>query len=314
MIEDILKKNNIKITKQRIKVLSFVIEKEEVTIKDILSNIKDIDTSTIYRILSLFEDKKIISKTVNNHEIYYMFNKNDHKHYIECIECHLKVELDECPYHNIDLKGYKIDNDETIKGLCQNCQSKDKIGLFVGSFNPPTKAHLEIGNLLLSKKIIDKLIYVPCNDLEKNNLIDINNRFDMLNLMINDLNMEINDLKVKDNIKSFNYLDLEKLKEKYYNSFYIIIGSDNLVNLSNWDNYQDMLENNYFIVLNRFNSNDLNIIKNKYQKYQDKFIIIDYNNNISSSKVREMIKNNKDLTNVLDNKVISYLKQHNLYK
>ena len=30
------------------------------------------------------------------------------------------------------------------------------------------------------------------------------------------------------------------------------------------------------------------------------FIIIDYNNNISSSKVREMIKNNKDLTNVLE--------------
>ena len=34
-----------------------------------------------------------------------------------------------------------------------------KTGIFVGSFNPPTKAHLEISNLLYSEKLVEKIIF-----------------------------------------------------------------------------------------------------------------------------------------------------------
>lgn len=315
MIKSILKNNNIKATNQRTQILSFIINQKEFTIKDISKNCDGIDQSTIYRILSLFEKKKIIIKILDNQEICYKFNKKDHKHYIECIKCHLKEELEECPYNNIDLKGYTVKFDETIKGICKNCQQQ-KLGIFVGSFNPPTKAHFEIGSLLLEKNIVDNIIYIPCNNLSKNSLISINNRYQMLlEMTMNYSKMIVDDIKLNTHHKSFNYLDLDSLKEKYPSSvFYIIIGSDNLKDLNNWSCYEELLDNNYFIVINRFNNNDLDIIEEKYSKFKNKFIIVEYNNDISSTKVRKMIKDNISLNDVLENNVINYINKHKLYK
>ena len=39
------------------------------------------------------------------------------------------------------------------------------IGLFIGSFNPPTMAHLNISLLLLDK--LEKVVFIPVNSKEK---------------------------------------------------------------------------------------------------------------------------------------------------
>jgi len=315
MIEDILKNNKIKVTKPRILILSYITKNKQVTLKDIINNLQKIDQSTIYRTLTLLEEKMIIIKIFNNHETYFKLNNNNHKHYIECINCHFKQEINECPYNNINLNGFIIKKDETIKGICQNCQNSNKIGIFVGSFNPPTKAHLEIGKMVLKKNIVSEIIYIPCDNLIKKDLIDIKERYNLLKEMIkNKQNMIIDDLKLKNRHRNFTYKDIYKIKDKYLKELYIIIGSDLLDNLYNWKNYQDLLKNFNFIVINRLNSSDLDIIKNKYSKYNDKFIIINYNNNISSTKVREKIKNNEKLDDFLENNVIEYIKNNNLYQ
>lgn len=315
MIKDILKKKKIKITGQRSLILSFILENDLVTLKDITDNFKNIDQSTIYRTLKLFEHEKIVSKIFNNHHSFYKFNGNNHKHYIECITCHIKQELDECPYNNLDLNGFIIKDDEIIKGVCRKCQKNQKIGIFVGSFNPPTKAHLEIGELLLNKKTVNKIIYVPCNNSEKSNLIDIKMRYKLLQEMIKcNSKMFVDDIKLNDKNKDFTYKDIDKLKNKFLNDIYIIIGSDNLDKLSTWQNYQYLLKNYYFIVINRSKNSDLTTIINKYKQYKDKFITISYNNDISSTKTREMISKNEDLSNVLDDNVIKYIKNNNLYQ
>lgn len=315
MIEDILKNNKIKVTNPRILILSYIIKNKQVTLKDIINKLKDIDQSTIYRTLTLFENKNIIKKIFNNHETYFKLNNNNHKHYIECINCHIKQEINECPYNNINLNGFIIKKDETIKGICSKCQNNDKIGILVGSFNPPTKAHLEIGKIILEKDIVNKIIYVPCDNLEKNDLIDIKERYNLLNEMIkNNQDMIIDNLKLNDNHQNFTYKDIYRIKEKYLKELYIIIGSDSLNNLSNWENYRVLLKKFNFIVVNRLNNNDLDIINDKYNNFKDKFVIVDYNNNISSTKVRKMIKNKENLDKVLENNVIKYIKNNNLYQ
>ena len=100
------------------------------------------------------------------------------------------------------------------------------IGLFIGSFNPITKAHLEICNIVP----VDKVILVPVNNPKKD-LISIDKRIDMIKLIIND-KINIDDICL--NYNKFNYQVLDKLKEKYHN-FKIIMGSDLLVNLKNFD-------------------------------------------------------------------------------
>ena len=121
MNSDILKNKGIKVTKQRNQIINFLCDNNKVSFKDIVSCNKNIDQSTIYRIIELYLEKEIIVKINNNHNTYYLLNDN-HKHYIECIKCHKLEEIDVCPFNLIDLKGYKIKNDETIKGICKYCQ------------------------------------------------------------------------------------------------------------------------------------------------------------------------------------------------
>ena len=45
--------------------------------------------------------------------------------------------------------------------------------LFIGSFNPITKAHKEIVLDLLNKEIVDVIYFLPVNNQEKTNLIEL---------------------------------------------------------------------------------------------------------------------------------------------
>lgn len=311
MIKDILKSKQIKATNQRIMILSFIIRNGHTTIKDINQNFKYIDLSTIYRIISLFDEKNLIKKAVYNHLVYYYFNE-EHHHYIECIKCHKKEFLDDCPYRNIDLKGFKINKDEAIKGICKTCQ-EEKIGILVGSFNPPTKAHLEMATILLEQKVLDKIIYIPCDNLEKKYEVSLNDRIKMLQMIVGDnKKMIVDDFKLHDKYHNFNYHDLDKLKKKYQSNIYVIMGSDSFLNLSNWEHCEEIL-NSKLIIINRNHNDDVSLIKEKYSQYAKNITIIDYHNELSSSKAREMISRKDDLTMVLTKETIDYINNHQLY-
>lgn len=171
-----------------------------------------------------------------------------------------------------------------------------RIGLFVGSFNPLTKAHMEIGLMLYQKNILDKIIYIPNNNSNKK-LISLSERINLLNKFTNDYDyLETSDIML--NYPYYNYEVINKFKEKYH-ELTLIMGSDVLMKFMDFDNYQDLLKEYNFIIIERFNLNSLNFIKENFPNYQDKFIIIEYQNEISSSIVRENIKNNYDISNLV---------------
>lgn len=314
--DELLKKKKIKITNQRKQILGYLLAKKRVTMKEIIRDNQEIDQSTIYRIIELFEEKKLILKIIQHHDAYYLVNNDDHKHYIECINCHDLTEIDVCPYNLIDLKGYKIKTDETIKGICKQCQQHDeKIGIFVGSFNPITNAHLEIGKTLYDQKILDKIIYVPCNSLKKEELIDIHDRYQMIVKAIEPYKyLAVNDIEIRNGKDNFSYKELDLLKKEYVKKLYIILGADNLLNLDKWDNYQYLLENYYFIIINRFNLEANNIIKEKYHDYCNKFMVVNYQNDLSSTFIRKQIKNCQNINASIDENVLLYIKENHLYK
>lgn len=119
---NILKENDLKITKQRIELLNMInILDEDATIKNISAKLK-IDISTIYRIIDIFLEKNIIEKNINyENKIYYKIKEN-HKHYIKCIKCHKKIEIEFCPIEKFDDNRFKIINHKVeIEGVCSNC-------------------------------------------------------------------------------------------------------------------------------------------------------------------------------------------------
>lgn len=127
MIEKIFKNNNLKLTNQRRKIYNTILNSNaNITIKEIIDNNQDIDISTIYRIIKVLLEHNIIIKDINySNEIYYKINET-HNHYINCIKCHKKIELEECPIAEVEntLKnnGFQILNHKIeINGICNSC-------------------------------------------------------------------------------------------------------------------------------------------------------------------------------------------------
>lgn len=182
------------------------------------------------------------------------------------------------------------------------------IGLFIGSFNPPTKAHFEISLKLLTQ--LEKIVFIPVNSQEKE-LINIKDRIKMLETFTKKYPKLIID-DIMQNYSYLNYRIIELLKKKYQNVT-IIMGSDLLDKFDTFDNYEYLLQNYSFIIIERKNISSLKIIMHKYSSYQNKFTVFNYQNDISSTQARELLKENKNPKNILDKDVLEYIKKHDLY-
>ena len=123
MVEEILKKNNLKVTKHRIEVINSIVNLEnQATIQNIINN-TTIDKSTIYRILNILINNNIIEKDINYNNLDYYRLKNNHKHYIKCVKCNKTVKLDKCPIDIININDFEIINHNLkIEGICKNCR------------------------------------------------------------------------------------------------------------------------------------------------------------------------------------------------
>ena len=182
------------------------------------------------------------------------------------------------------------------------------IGIFIGSFNPVTLAHLEI--CLKLEKEFKKIVLVPVSSKDKE-LIDINKRIDMLNILKNKYRfLEISDIMKKYSYVNYRIIDL---LNNEYGEINLIIGSDLLDKLDSFDNYEYLLNKYSFTVITRSDNNIHDLINKKYFKYKDKFKIINYHSDISSTMVRKLLKENKSTKNVLDSDILNYIKDNHLY-
>ena len=177
-----------------------------------------------------------------------------------------------------------------------------KIGVFVGSFNPPHDGHIHIAKYLINNQYVDKVLILPTpNYWNKQDLVGIKDRINMLKFYEEE-NIIIDDIH---NNYPYTYLVLKSLKKDYLNdSLYLVIGSDNIKGFNKWNNLDYILKHK-IIVMNRGDNIDKYI--NKLGK--EHFIIIDDFPfiNISSSDIR---KGKKEFIN---SNVLKYIKEHNLY-
>ncbi len=194
------------------------------------------------------------------------------------------------------------------------------IGIFGGSFNPPHRIHEKIAINLIESKILDKVIFVPVgNKYTKNELIDVKDRYNMLNIICSkNKNLEVSDYEMKNTLVS-TYQTLDYFKKIYKdNNIYFILGSDNLKEFMTWNEYIYMLENYFVIVICRNDDNIDDIFDKYYSGYKDRFIISNMvKEAMSSTAIRKALKENNDiglLNDNLDDGVRKYIIEHNLYQ
>ena len=138
-VDEILKKYNLKNTKQRSTVLKFFMSNDKpTTITAILDFVKseglEIDISTIYRTCDKLCQFNIIEKVyIDNKEYGYILKGNNHKHIVKCIACKKDIEI-ECPieeaYRILKIKNgiemnYHCD-EASFDIICKECNTKTK--------------------------------------------------------------------------------------------------------------------------------------------------------------------------------------------
>jgi len=131
----ILKEKNIKITKGRIEILNILQNSENSLSAEKIHQIYrcndiNINLSTIYRTLELFEEKDLLEKiTLNDGVFSYKLKGKTHRHHLECDICHKEVEIP-CPMLQIqemvqNSTGFTLtDHDLVMKGVCKDCKKK----------------------------------------------------------------------------------------------------------------------------------------------------------------------------------------------
>lgn len=138
MIEDLLKKAELKNTRQRYIILKKIeSSKEPVTAEDIFRQLVSedckINLSTVYRTLNVLTDKNVLLKILKGDgTAAYEINNLSHNHYITCSVCSSSVPLDGCPVRELSENiskstGFKVTGHTLqLMGICSKCLEKVK--------------------------------------------------------------------------------------------------------------------------------------------------------------------------------------------
>lgn len=189
------------------------------------------------------------------------------------------------------------------------------IGLFFGSFNPIHIGHLIIANYIIENSSLDKIWFVisPQNPFkEKKTLLGDHHRLEMVNLAIQKYpkfqasNVEFNLPK-----PSYTIDTLVVLKEKYPDhNFVLLMGHDNLLSFHKWKNYEQIIKYYKLLIYPRITKESQKPILCHPNIEKVSAPIIE----ISSTMIRKMIKENKNVYPMLSPEVFNYIDGSNLYK
>lgn len=195
-----------------------------------------------------------------------------------------------------------------------------KIGLFGGTFDP-----IHIGHMILMENVINNLdldkIYVlpnsnPPHKLE-NKKTALNLRLKMVNETIKDNpKLEINDYDYRDNEIHYTFETINYFKKSYPNDeFFFIMGEDSFLDIEKWKNYKEILKEN-LIIFKRYSNKNFSLISkiNQVRKYNKNIYLIDnIALDISSTLIRNLVKENKSIRYLVNDEVINIIKEEKLY-
>lgn len=189
-----------------------------------------------------------------------------------------------------------------------------KTGLLFGSFNPIHNGHMILASYMLEFANLDEVWFVvsPQNPLkEKKNLLADYHRLALARLAVEEHpKMQVSDIEFKMPKPSYTIDTLTWLSEKYENrDFIIICGTDVFPTFHKWKNYEQLLEHYHFYVYPRPGSG-----LGSYEKQAKIKLHPAPQMDISSSFIRKGLKQKKDMSFWMPDKVYEYILEMHFYE
>ena len=188
-----------------------------------------------------------------------------------------------------------------------------KTGIYSGSFNPIHIGHLALANWLCEYTDLEEVWFMvtPHNPLkDKRNLLDDSIRLELVRIATSDYpHFQVSDLEFTMPQPSYTYTTLSALRNKFEDrEFCLIMGADNWQIFGQWKNHDNIM-NEFPIYIYPRNGYKIVIPENCKNANAVPAPIIE----ISSTFIRNSIKEGKDIRFFLPEKVGEYISNNKLY-
>ncbi|RLC33168.1 MAG: nicotinate (nicotinamide) nucleotide adenylyltransferase [Deltaproteobacteria bacterium] len=214
-----------------------------------------------------------------------------------------------------------------------------KIGIFGGTFNPFHNGHIEIVQYVKDRYDLKKIFFIPsATPPHKSNinLAPAKDRFEMVKQSLQGFeNFFVSDKELIRKGPSFTIDTINEFKKEYGPNtfFYLLMGSDVFLDITTWKHKDQIFEAIQIIIMLRghwknYNAIvsfiDVNISKGyifneqeqmfSHEKKQNILICRVPIINISSTMIRDRIKNNQSIKNLVPADIEKIIRTKELYK
>ena len=199
-----------------------------------------------------------------------------------------------------------------------------KIGIYGGSFDPVHLAHVGLAKQAKEELQLDKVIFIPAKyqpfKLDREVTSD-EHRVNMLKLAIEDTEgFEISRSELEKEEISYTFYTVKHIKELYgeENEFYFLLGTDSYLMIERWHKAEELLKECHFAIAFRPGDKEEELnscIKRTEDAYNTKVVVL-HNEKmpISSTDIRNRIKEGKSIDTLVPEKVERYILEHGLYR
>lgn len=183
-----------------------------------------------------------------------------------------------------------------------------KIGLLGGAFNPPHLGHLMIARQVLDFTDTDEVWFLPSyGQIPPKPVADVSHRLAMTQLLTlphtSVSTLEIDNTLNGDTVNLLPFLPGE-------HEFRFIIGSDQLPTFHLWGRWQELLSTMPFVVFPRYGYPNEPLYPN--MTIVESPLLV--GSNISSTKIRQRVRENLSIEQFVPEQIASYISRHGLYR
>ena len=203
------------------------------------------------------------------------------------------------------------------------------LGIFGGTFDPVHLGHLHIALMAQKHLNLAKVKLIPCyqSPARLAPIASPTDRANMIKLAIASYHLlSLDERELMRPQVSYTIETLKSLRHEFpATPLVLIIGSDAFATLTSWHAWRKILDYAHLAVVNRPKTplSDIGGFLSQYQTLDfldfhqylnGRILVIDLAAlEISSSQIRKLLREKKDITSLVTKEVAEYIKQHNLY-